>query len=349
VAQAGLGAREFVRRERAQCSATLNGTRQMTLCLSEADVRRVLPMADLIGAMEGVLAAFSAGAVVQPVRPVVEIGPASFFAAMPGLVREPAAMGAKLVTVMGANQARGLPTHRASILLLDAETGALLALMDGRLITEMRTAAVSAVSVKHMARADADVLAILGSGVQARSHFTALSLVRGFREVRAWSPTAAHLRAFAGECGLRACEGAEAAVAGAGVIVLATDSTTPAIADGWVAEGAHVISVGACRPSHREMDPALVARARVVVDARASAFQESGDIVMGLAEGRFGREHVTAELGEIVAGRAVGRASDREITVFKGLGLAVEDLAAARLVLERARARGIGVEIDLGG
>lgn len=321
----------------------------MTLCLSESDIRAVLPMADLIPAMEQALCAFSSGSVVQPVRPVVEMAESAFFAAMPGFVREPAVLGAKLVTVIAANQARGLPTHRASILLLDSETGALLALMDGRLITEMRTAAASAVSVKHLARANAGVLAIIGSGVQARSHLAALSLVRPFREIRAWSPTAEHLQKFARESGAGACGSAREAVAGSDVIVLATSSPTPAMDDAWVGAGAHVVSVGACRPYQREMDPATVARARVVVDSRASAFQESGDIVLGLREGRFAQDHVVAELGEIAAGRVAGRTSEREITVYKGLGLAVEDLVAADLAYQRARRLGKGIQIDLGG
>ncbi|MGC9949385.1 MAG: ornithine cyclodeaminase family protein [Bryobacteraceae bacterium] len=323
----------------------------MILCLSEADIRAVLPMPDLIAAMETALAAFSSGQVVQPVRPVVEMGESALFAAMPGFVREPAVLGAKLVAVIGANQARGLPTHRASILLLDPETGALIALMDGRLITEMRTAAVSAVSARYMARADAAALAILGSGVQARSHLTALTIARAFAEVRIWSPTPDHLRQFAAESPMpvRACQSAAEAVRGADIVILATASATPVVEDAWVAPGAHVVSVGACRPNQREMDPALVARARLVVDSRASAFQESGDIVMGLGEGRFAPSHVVAELGEVVSGGAPGRTAAQEITVFKSLGLAVEDLAAARLAFDRARRQGKGVEIDLGG
>jgi ornithine cyclodeaminase len=323
----------------------------MTLCLSEDDIRAVLPMADLIGAMESALAAFSSGQVVQPVRPVVEMGETSFFAAMPGFVRQPAVLGAKLVAVIGANIARGLPSHRASILLLDPETGALMALMDGRLITEMRTAAVSAVSAKYMARADARVLAILGSGVQARSHLAAFTLWRAFAEVRVWSPTPDHVRQFAAQSAepLRACRTAAEAVHEADVVVLATASATPVVEDSWVAPGAHVVSVGACRPLQREMDPALITRARVVVDSRASAFQESGDIVLGLAEGRFTAAHVVAELGEVISGKVPGRISESEITIFKSLGLAVEDLAAASLAYLRACEQGKGVRIDLGG
>lgn len=322
----------------------------MTLCLSQADIRAVLPLADLIGAMEAVLAAFSSGQTVQPVRPVVEMGDAAFFAAMPGFVRDPPVLGAKLVAVVAANQARGLPTHQASILLLDPGTGALIALMDGSLITAMRTAAVSAVSAKYMARADAGVLAILGSGVQARSHLAALNLWRSFPEVRAWSPTPDHLQQFAAEspAPVRVCPSAAEAVRGAHVVVLATASATPVVEDAWVAPGAHIVSVGACRPYQREIDPALVARARLVVDSRASAFQESGDIVLGLREGRFAPSHIVAELGELVSGRIPGRTAESQVTIFKSLGLAVEDLAAAHLAYRRARQEHRGVHIDLG-
>jgi ornithine cyclodeaminase/alanine dehydrogenase-like protein (mu-crystallin family) len=323
----------------------------MVLCLSEADIRAVLSMDDLIGAVEPALAAFSAGQVVQPVRAVVEMAESAFFGAMPAYVRDPRVLGAKLVAVIAANERRGLPTHRASILLLDPETGALQAVMDGRLITEMRTAAASAVSARYMARPDAAVLAILGSGVQARSHLAALTRVHSIREIRAWSPTFAHLQRFAAESPsrVRPCASAEEAVRSADIIVLATSSTTPVIQSGWVPGGAHVISIGACRPNQREMDPALVTRARVVVDSRAAAFQESGDIILGVCDGLFPADHVRAELGEVISRRVPGRTSEQEVTVFKSLGLAVEDLAAASLAYERARAAGTGIGIDLGG
>src|ERR1035437_5894026 len=200
----------------------------MPLFLTEPDVRALLTMPDLIAVMETALAAFSARSVVQPVRTVLEVGAEkSFFALMPAYVPSTPALGAKLVTLYESNTARGLPTHLATIVMLDSETGALAAIVDGRYITEARTAAVSAVSVKKLAREDASVLTILGSGVQARSHLEALSHVRSFREVRAWSPTRKNLDAFAAETGAIAKDSPEAAVRGADVIVISASSHTP--------------------------------------------------------------------------------------------------------------------------
>jgi|SRR5579883_420334 len=308
----------------------------MPLLLTEADVRAVVTMADLIAAMEKALEAFSAGSVVQPVRTVLEVGEhRSYFGLMPAYIGAAPAMGAKLVTVYHTNLVKGLPSHLATIVLLDPETGALEAIVDGRYITEARTAAVSAVSVKKLARAGARILAILGSGVQAHSHFEALAHVRRFEEVRAWSPTRANLQAFANATGARAMASAEAAVRGADVIALVTASPAPVFEDAWVKQGAHVISVGACRPTQQEMDPALVKRSRLFVDSRAAAVTESGDVIAA------GPDHIVAELGEAAALRR----TEDEITVFKSLGLAVEDVVAAHLALGRAKQCNRGVRI----
>ena len=267
----------------------------MALWLSEADVRALLKLPELIGAMESALAAFSAGEVDQPVRTAVEVRDRTFFASMPAYDDAHGILGAKLVTVFPDNAARGLHTHLAAISLFDSETGELAAVMDGRYITELRTAAASAVSVRHLARADASTLAILGSGVQARSHLAALPLVREFREIRAWSPTPAHLREFAQGI-VQAAPSAEEAVRGADVILIATSSVTPAIANEWVNDGAHVIAIGACRPSQREIDPALVARAALFTDSRAAVLKESGDVIQSMREGRFAEDHVRARV-----------------------------------------------------
>ena len=317
----------------------------MPLWLTEADVRAVLALPDLIPAMESALDAFSAGCIAQPVRTAIELRPRAFFALMPAYDRVRSVLGAKLVSVIPENASRALPTHLAAISLFDPETGELLAVIDGRYITELRTAAVSAASVKLLARPDAEVLAILGSGVQARSHLEAFRLVRRFREVRAWSPTPEHLERFAAECGVHAARSAEDAVRGAHVVLLATNMISPAIDCSWVSAGAHVVAVGACRPTHCEVDPALVARARLFVDSRAAALQESGDIVQPIRNGLIGAGHIHAELGDVIGGRAPGRVHAREVTLFKSLGLAIEDVASAALAYRRALDAGRGLEL----
>ena len=322
--------------------------------LTEQHVHSLLPMTDLIAAMESALAKFSAGEVLQPVRSVLMVGPTkAYFGVMPAYVPSPGSLGAKLVTVFGENHKKQLPSHLATILLLDPETGSLIALMDGRYITEARTAAVSAVSARFLARAGAGRLAIIGSGVQARSHLEALQHVRQVKDVRIWSPRPHSRQQFVDDMSPRvpvpivAAETAEAAVHGADLIVLATSSKTPVIESAWVGPGAHVMCVGACRPDQREMAPELVQRSRLYVDSRAAALVESGDVVMNIAEGSFDASHVRGEIGELVLGRVTGRTTDDEVTIFKSLGMAVEDVVAADLVFRRATESGAGTELTL--
>jgi alanine dehydrogenase len=301
----------------------------LPLLLDEPAVRARLTMPALIDAMERALIAFSAKQVEQPVRTVFPFGSdPSYFGSMPCYVPSIPALGAKLVTVCPANADRGLGTHQATIIMLNPETGVLEAVLDGRYITEVRTAAVSAVSARRLARKDAKILGIIGSGVQARSHIEALKAVHNFAEIRVWSRDAGRLQKFAKETGSRAMPNAKSVVRGADVIVTVTASPTPVVENDWVADGAHVIAVGSCTPRHRELDPALVARARLIVDSRAAALKEAGDVVIGISEGRWTADHIAAELGELPA-----RNNDGEITVFKSLGLAVEDIFAAYLVI----------------
>jgi ornithine cyclodeaminase/alanine dehydrogenase-like protein (mu-crystallin family) len=293
------------------------------MMLDEDAVRRLLRMEDLIPAMAGALADLSAGRVVQPVRLMLPIAEhQGFFATMPAYAA--GALGAKLVTFYPGNQ--GIPTHHALILLFRPDTGEPLVTMDGRLITEMRTAAVSAVATRCLARADASVLAILGSGVQAGSHLEALRLVRGFRDVRVWSPRRAG--AFADRFGVRAVGTAEEAVRGADVVVVATSSRTPVLQGEWLSPGTHVNAVGACRPDWRELDDETVRRARLYVESREAAMRESGDVI---AAGE-----VVGEIGEVVAGTRPGREMSEEITLFKSVGVAVEDVVTADLVYREA-------------
>jgi len=303
-------------------------------------------MPAVMQAMEAALTAFSAGRVAQPVRTVMELRDRTFFALMPTYDRELGMVGAKLVSVVPENAGRGMPTHLAAISLFDPETGELMAVMDGRLITEMRTAAVSAVSAKHLARPDSRVLAILGSGVQARSHAEAMPLAMEFEEMRAWSPNPDHLADFVEETGVRPAVSAEEAVRDADIVVLATNSVTPVIASEWVKRGAHVIAIGACRPWHREVDGELVARSLLVVDSRDAALQESGEVVQAIREGCITAQQAQLELGEVISGTKAGRRSGEDVTLFKSLGLAVEDLAAAALAYRSACDSGRGVRVE---
>jgi ornithine cyclodeaminase/alanine dehydrogenase-like protein (mu-crystallin family) len=296
----------------------------MTLFLDEEQVRKHLRMEELIPAMEKALIDFSAGKVTQPVRSVMTVDPpGGFFGMMPA--RTPDGLGIKLVTFYPTNAERGIPTHMATIFLVDPEIGAPLAVMDGRLITEMRTAAVSAAATKLLASSDAKILAILGSGVQARSHVEALRLVRQFEEVRVWSPTTAHAERFATEIGAKAMS-AEDAVRDADVVVTATNSKMSILRGAWLKPGCHVNAIGACRPDWRELDDEAMANV-VFVDSREAAIKESGDVILSGAE-------IYAELGEALAGKVPSRAN--ETTIFKSLGMAVEDVAAAMLVYRSA-------------
>jgi thiomorpholine-carboxylate dehydrogenase len=293
--------------------------------LDEDTVRAHLQWDALIAAMENALIAFSAGRVQQPVRRLLKVEPhEGFFAAMPAASAE--TVGVKLVTFYPGNAARGLPTHLAVILLFAPETGEALALLDGRLITEMRTAAVSAAATKVLAPPDAGVLAVLGSGVQARAHVEALHHVRDFREIRVWGRTRAHAERFANEVGGKLMSAADA-VRGADVIVTATAAKEPVLEGAWLKPGAHVNAIGWGGHASRELDDAAMANV-VIVESREAAQDQCGDVILSGAE-------IYAELGEILAGDKPARAE--ETTIFDSVGIAAEDIAAARLVYEAAR------------
>jgi thiomorpholine-carboxylate dehydrogenase len=294
--------------------------RKQPLFLNEEQVRQHLRMSDLISAMERALIDFSSGKVTQPVRSIIKVDPpGGFLGLMPALT--PRGLGLKAVTFYPSNAERGIPTHMATIFLVDPETGTPLAIMDGRLITEMRTAAVSAAATKLLAPPDAKILAVLGSGVQARSHVEALRPVRQFEEVRVWSSTQKHAKQFAEDIDGRAMS-AEEAVCGADVVVTVTNSKTPVLKGSWLKRGSHVNAIGACRPDWRELDDEAMSNV-VVVDSREGALKESGDVILSGAK-------IYAELGEALAGTVPTRA--KETTIFKSLGMAVEDIAAAILV-----------------
>ena len=321
------------------------------LVLAHDDVKRLLPMDECVELMEKVLADLARGSVWQPLRFVVRPPQEpSLMGLMPAHRSEPgASYGLKVVCIFPSNAQRGIDLHQGGVLLFDGETGALRALVDASAVTAIRTAAVSAVATKLLARKDARRLAILGSGVQARSHLEAMAVARGFDSARVWSRTPERAQAFAAEAQapftVEAVETAEEALRDADVVVTATSAREPIVRREWLASGAHVNAVGSSIPTARELDADAVAAGVLFADARESMLNEGGDYLFAVQEAGIGPDHIRAELGEILIGSGEGRRSDDELTIFKSLGLAAEDLAAAEHVYARALAEGAGASV----
>jgi thiomorpholine-carboxylate dehydrogenase len=293
------------------------------LFLSEEQVRELLQLEDLIPALERALVSFSTGLVRQPLRTIISIEEhQAFLGVMPAVYGD--VMGAKLVCVFPGNASRGLHTHLAMIQLFRSDTGEPLAAIDGRLITELRTAALSAIATKTLAPASTPVLAVLGSGVQARAHIRALRLVRQFEEIRIWSRTPAHAERLAEEVGGKSTA-LEAAVRDADVVITVTNSPEPIVRGEWLKAGAYVNAVGAVGPARRELDAEVMRSGPVIVESREAASRESGEIIIPQVP-------VYAELGEILAGKIPAPTGGN--IIFKSTGIAVEDLAAAKLVYD---------------
>jgi ornithine cyclodeaminase/alanine dehydrogenase-like protein (mu-crystallin family) len=316
------------------------------LVLSEDDVRAVLDMESCIEAMDEVLSALARGELHQPLRSVVKPPSDALFGLMPAWRGgDDPVFSLKEIVIAPGNSARGLDPHQGAVLLHDGTTGELRVILNAAPITEIRTAAVSGVATRALARPGARTVAILGSGFQARSHAAAMRAVLPDAELRIWSRTSEHAVGLALQCHGVAAASAEEALAGADVVCTATSAREPILRRDWLAPGAHVNAVGACVPSVRELDGATIAEGSLFVDRRESTLNEAGDYLIAVDEIGIGPDHIRAELGEVLAGTHPGRRSDDELTIFKSLGLAVEDLAAAELCLARARERGLGTEV----
>ncbi|MEK6409471.1 MAG: ornithine cyclodeaminase family protein [Acidobacteriota bacterium] len=324
------------------------------LILTHAEVEELLPIRECVPVMAEALADLAKGDVYQPLRMVITPpGADGDMALMPSYRSgERAGYGVKTVCFFAGNPARGLDSHQGSVMLFSAETGELLALMNASAITAIRTAAVSGVATQLLAREDAGELAIVGSGVQARTHIEAMACVRTIKRARVASFKFEHARRFAEELGARysfplvPVDSVEAAVRGADVIVTATTAVEPIIKREWLSPGAHLNVVGSSIPTTREVDSATMAAASLFVDRRESTINEGGDFLFALREGAIGPDHIRAEIGELLIGARPGRASQDEITVFKSLGLAVEDLASAQYLYSKAKDTGAGNWVD---
>jgi len=326
------------------------------LYLDRRDVESLLPMEEAIERMAAAFGALARGDAVQPLRSALWAGDRrGLLGTMPAHLDLPGGerlTGAKVVSVFPGNHAAGLETHLGFVLLFEAERGLPLAVVDAAAITAIRTAAVSGLATRLLARADAADLAILGSGVQARTHLAALCAVRPVARVRVWSRDPESARRFAAAASaehgiaVEAVASAEATVAGADLVVTATAARQPVLEGAWLAPGAHVNAVGSCTPDARELDGAAVARARLFVDSRESALAEAGDLLLAIAEGAVGEDHIQGELADLVIGRQAGRGGEDEITLFESLGLGIEDLAAAHHVYVQALALEMGTPLE---
>jgi len=322
--------------------------------LNRAEVTRLLPMEECIEAMVAALSALSRGAAQLPLRTVLRVGgDIGFFGVMPGELREPPAVGAKIITVYHGNEGSPLDSHQGLVVLFNPGNGAPEAILDAISITAIRTAAVSGAATRVMSRDDAGDLALLGSGVQARTHLEAMACVRPLRRVRVWSRHPARAREFVEwaphslKQTVEPMETAARAVEGADLICTVTASATPVLEGAWVTTGAHLNVVGSSVATSREIDTSAMARGRLIVDRVESVMKEAGDFLIPRAEGAIDDDHIRGELGDVLTGRVAGRTGPDEVTIFKSLGLAIEDLAAGELVLRKANASGVGVVVDL--
>lgn len=323
--------------------------------LTAADVRRALPMAEAIAGMKAAFAQLSGGRAQMPLRsrvPVGEAGATTLF--MPAYLPQDGDLAVKIVSVFPKNPQRGLPLIHALVLALDADTGRPLALLEGGALTAVRTGAGSGAATDVLARPDASTVAIIGSGVQARTQLEAVCTVRPVAQVWVYSPNLSHAAAFAEEMGghgpipktIAVVADANTAVRDADIICTATTASTPVFDGRFLKPGAHVNAVGSYTPAMQEVDALTIERSLVVVDSRAAVLAEAGDLLVPLNDGRIGESHIHAELGDILNGARPGRRDAQQITYFKSVGVAVQDAAAAGIALRNALAHDLGTAVD---
>jgi ornithine cyclodeaminase len=322
------------------------------LVVNKEEVDEILTMDKCVRIMSDTFEAHAGGKSLQPLRSAMKLpSRKGLLGMMPGYTGNHHVMGIKAISVFPENYKAGLSSHQGIILLFESENGKLLAIVDGEAITATRTAAVSAIATRALARKDASKLAILGAGVQGRAHLQSIPLVRGVKEVRVWDIDFARAEQLAKTeskspgVSIAAVDTARDAVETADIICTVTPAQEPILEAEWVRSGAHINAVGACTPDARELDSALVARSRLFADNRESLFNESADFLIPLREGLYGEEHLQGELGDLLAGKRQGRESSRDITLFKSLGLAIEDVSAGFFVYQEAKKRNLGTSV----
>lgn len=325
------------------------------LILNRLDVTHLLPMEVCLELVAEGLEALGRGEAVNPLRPMMWLpDKRGLLGLMPGYVAGREALGLKVISIFPGNHGTEYDSHQGGVLLFDTEHGCLRALIDAGAVTAIRTAAASGVATRLLAREDAGDLALLGSGVQARTHLEAMRVVREIRRVRVWSRTTAHVQAFAKEeserqgVAIEVVESVQEAVEGADLICTLTAAPEPILMGDWISPGAHINAVGASISATRELDTAAVVKSRLFVDRRESTANESGDFLIPRQEGAIGEDHILGEIGEILLEQIGGRTSGEEVTLFKSLGLAVEDVVPAHYLYHRAKEEGVGTWVDFG-
>jgi alanine dehydrogenase len=327
---------------------------QIMLILSEKQVQALIDIDELIAALERAHIQYSTGNAVMPVRLVVPLPQIEGrITSMPGFLNEDQALGMKVVTYFQNNPMQNLPSILATIMLFSPESGKMIAVMDGSYITAIRTACASAMASKVLSNSTASVLGVLGAGVQAKAHITALARVRKLHGVKIYSPSGTSATRVKQElqseieAAIEVAKSAEEAVRGSDLIVIATTAKQPIVTAEWLKPGAHINAVGSHRPDLRELDGATLARSRVFVDSRDAIMAECGDVLLALAEKSITADHVQGEIGEVLAATKPGRTKPDEVTLYKSVGIAIQDVATARLVYHKALEKNLGTNVTL--
>jgi ornithine cyclodeaminase/alanine dehydrogenase-like protein (mu-crystallin family) len=325
------------------------------LVLSQADVRRLLTMRECVELMSTTLATLARGEAIQPLRSMMRLPEAGILGMMPAYLAPAKALGIKVLTVYHANHGTEFDSHQGAVLFFEGQHGSLKAILDASSVTAIRTAAVSGLATRLLARPDASDLAILGAGVQALTHLEAMRTVRPVTRVRVWTRTPEKAKTFAERASrthgipVEATATAEDAVRGAHIICTTTSSRDPVLQGSWLSAGAHINAAGSSIAAARELDTAAMVRARLFVDRRESTMNEAGDFLIPKKEGAIGDDHIQGEIGELVLGKVKGRRSADEVTLFKSLGIGVEDVASAQFVYEKAVKAAMGTAVEFGG
>jgi len=326
------------------------------LIVNQSEVAESLPMHECIDVMAEAFKTLAAGNTILPLRPIMWLPErVGALGMMPAYMQDLNAIGLKVLTIFPGNHGTPYDSHQGAVLLFEAQHGCLLAIMDATEITAIRTAAVSGLATKLLAREEARDLAILGAGTQARTHLEAMLLARKITRVRVWSRNADHAKKFAEResqrhnINVEPLPTAKEAVIDADIICTTTAAQEPVVYGDWLKAGAHINAVGACTPITRELDTAAMLKSRLFVDRRESALNEAGDFIIPKKEGALDDSHIRGEIGEILLGQIPGRTSPDEITLFKSLGLAIEDLASAQHIYTKMLEKGAGTWVELGG